>query len=111
MKNYEETSVLCNNIKNMATLEGAATERGVKAQRTSQNGQLDAILGRVDLLAILTTVLGIALLAVAAVVLVVFELAKLLSALWSDSFDRWLILALVLSVVWVVARWKRLCVF
>jgi hypothetical protein len=95
----------------MTALETSAIEPASKGPMAPQRGKLDALLGRIDLLAVLTTLLGLALLGVAAVALAVFELAKLLSGLLSDSFDRWLILALGLSTVWVVARWKKLCVF
>ena len=95
----------------MTTLETHADEPGMKEQSFSQSRRLDAVLGRMDLMAVLTMLLGVALLGVGAVALAVMELAKLLSSLCSDSFDRWLILGLVLSTAWVTVRWKRLCVF
>jgi hypothetical protein len=94
----------------MTTVKTHADEPGIKEQSFSQSGRLDAVLGPIDLMAILTMLLGLALLGIGAVALAVMGLAKLLSNLCSDSFDRWLILALGLSTVWVVTRWKRLCV-
>jgi hypothetical protein len=76
-----------------------------------QGGRLDPFLGRIDLIAILTTVLGACLLGGAAVILTVIELVKLVSSLWSNPFDRWLIMAFGLTVLWVVVRWRKLSVF
>ena len=73
-------------------------------------GRLDPILGRIDLIAILSAVLGACLLAIVAVVLMMIELAKIVASLWADSFDRWLIIALGLAIVWVSVRRKKLCV-
>ena len=76
-----------------------------------RDGKLDPILGRIDLVAIVIGLLGMCLLAVAALVMAVLELAKLVASLWADSLDRWLIAILGLAIVWVIARWKKLCVF
>ena len=75
------------------------------------DGKLDPFLGRIDLLAILIALLGVCLLGIAAIVLVAVELARILLNLWADPFDRWLLVILAASIVWVVARWKKLSVF
>jgi hypothetical protein len=77
----------------------------------SREGRFDPILGRIDLIAILTAVLGVCLLGVAAVVMALIELARLISSLWSDSFDRWLLISLGVALIWVAVRLKKLCVF
>lgn len=76
-----------------------------------QEGKSDPILGRVDLIAILTAALGFCLLGVGAVVLAILEVAKLIAGMWSNSFDRWLVIAFGLAIVWIIARRKKLCVF
>jgi hypothetical protein len=68
-------------------------------------------LGRIDLVAIVIGLLGVCLLGVVALVMAVIELAKLVASLWSDSLDRWLMVTLAVAIVWILARWKRLCVF
>jgi hypothetical protein len=73
-------------------------------------GKLDPILGRIDLVAILSAMLGVCLLAVAAIVMTMIELARLITSLCSDSLDRWLIIVLGLAIVWLAARRKKLCV-
>jgi hypothetical protein len=96
---------------NLKTIEKLMNEPEVKNVSAPRDGKLDPVLGRIDLIAILTTVLGTCLLGIAAVVLAIIELAKLLSSLWVDSFDRWLLIVLGLTIAWVVVRWKKLCVF
>ncbi len=72
---------------------------------------LDPILGRIDLIAILTALLGGCLLGGAVAVMAIVEIAKLISCLWLDSFDHWLLITLSLALLWVGARRKKLCVF
>lgn len=75
-----------------------------------REGQLDFILGRIDLVAIVITLLGVCLLGVVAMVLAVIELAKLVANLWSNPIDRWAMIILGAAIVWVVVRWKKSCV-
>jgi hypothetical protein len=95
----------------MTFLKKTAYQPDVKNYSPPESGKLDAILGRIDLVAILTAVLGLCVLAVVAGVMAMIELAKLISNLWSDSFDRWLIIALSVAILWVAVRGKKLCVF
>lgn len=64
-------------------------------------------MSRIDLAAIVITLLGTSLLGVVAVVLAAIEMAKLVSSLWSDSFDRWLLIVSGVAVLWVAVRWKK----
>jgi hypothetical protein len=94
----------------MTTLDMPAGQPEQKNISIPRAGTLDIVLGRIDLLAILTTLLGLCVLAVAAVVLVTIEMAKLIVTLWADSFDRWLLIVLAVALAWVVYRGKKLCV-
>jgi hypothetical protein len=42
------------------------------------------------------------------VVIALIELAKLISSLWSDSFDRWLLMIFGVAVIWIIARRKHM---
>ena len=72
-----------------------------------QEGKLDPIWAKIDLVAIVITLLGISLLGMAAVVFAFIELAKLLSNLWSDPLARWLMICLALAIIWVTVRWNK----
>jgi hypothetical protein len=72
-----------------------------------REGQLDCILSRVDLAAIVISLLGIGLLGAVVLVMAVIDLAKLLAIFWSQPLDRWLSIVLGLAIIWVVARWKK----
>lgn len=74
-------------------------------------GKLDPILGRIDLAAILIALLGVCLMVATMTVMAVIELVKLISSFWASHNDRWLLLAFGLAIIWVAARWKRLCIF
>ena len=67
------------------------------------------IVGRVDVVAVLIALLCICLLGFLAAALAIVQFAELISSLWSNSFDRWLVLAFAVAVVWVTVRWKNLC--
>ena len=88
-----------------------AAQPDLKEISVHRYGKMDPILGRIDLIAILIASLGICLLGVAMVVLATIELVRLVASLWADSFDRWLILTLGVAIIWIIARWRRLCVF
>lgn len=75
------------------------------------DGKMDPLLGRLDLLAILTVVLGACLLTLAATVMAVIGMARLILLLWADPFNRWLLVGLGVAVAWLLLRRKRLCVF
>ena len=70
-------------------------------------GKLEFILGRIDLVAIVVTLLGICLLALAGIVTAMIGVAKLISGLWSNPIYRWLIIILGVAMVWVAVRWKK----
>ena len=72
-----------------------------------QEGRLDLILAKIDLVAIVVTLLGISLLGMAATAFAFIELAKLVSNLWSDPLVRWLMICLALAIIWVTVRWKK----
>lgn len=95
----------------MTTAEKTGSQSGMSPLPITKGGTLDFILGRADLIAILTAVLGVCMLGVAAVVMAIIQLARLISSLCSDSFDRWLIAAPALALLWVVLRGRKLCVF
>ena len=76
-----------------------------------QVGKLDSIVGRIDLVAILITFLGVVVLGLATMAMSVWELVRWLPSLWSEPFNRWLIIGLGATVAWVAARWKRLRLF
>jgi hypothetical protein len=63
-----------------------------------------------DLLAILTTILGICLLGLAAAALAAVELARLISCLWAHPYERWPLVMLGLAIIWILSRGKKLCV-
>ena len=95
----------------MTTAEKSANDPEFKELSIHRDGKLDPVLGRIDLIAIVIGLLGVCLLGVAAVVLAVIELARLVASLWADSLDRWLMITLGVAIVWVIVRWKKLCVF
>ena len=95
----------------MTTAEKSANEPELKEFSIYRDGKLDPILGRIDLVAIVIGLLGMCLLAVAALVMAVLELTRLVASLWSDSLDRWLMVTLAVAIVWILVRWKKLCVF
>ena len=91
--------------------EQPANRSDVKKESAAHHEKMDRLLGRIDLVAVLTLFVGVLLLGVVSVVVVIIELAKMISRLWSDSFDRWLIIVLALTIVWIAARWKRMSLF
>lgn len=94
----------------MTTVQPSADPTGTRQFSIPEAGILDSILSRIDLLAIVITLLGICLLGVAAMVMALIELVRLFATLWSGSLERWLIITLGVAIVWVVARWKKSCV-
>lgn len=72
---------------------------------------LDIILGRLDLIAIVILVAGIFALLTLVTVFAVVALADNFASVWANPYGRWLIGILTAAVVWVIARWKKLCVF
>jgi len=95
----------------MTTAEKSAETQSLNIIAVPREGKLDPLLGRIDLLAVLLTLFGICVLGVAAVVLALIEIAKLISAMLADPFERWLLLALSLAILWLIFRGKKLCVF
>jgi hypothetical protein len=73
----------------------------------SPDGKFDPILTRIDLVAIVTALVGTCLLTLTVAVLAVVQAVKLILTLWSNSLDRWLFIAVCVALIWVVARWKR----
>ena len=95
----------------MTATQKPANQPELEEFPSPRDGKLDPFLGRIDLIAIIIGLLGMCLLGVAAVVLTVIELARLVASLWADSLDRWLMITLGVAIVWVIVRWKKLCVF
>lgn len=95
----------------MTILDKPVEKTDLRNYSAPEGGKLDPILGRIDLVAILTAALGVCVLVVVGVVMAAIELARLISSLWSNSFDRWLIIVLSVAIIWVAVRGKRLCVF
>ena len=91
----------------MPAIEVTADHSDPKSSPVRREGRFDPILARIDLAAILVTLVGISLLGIIAMVLAVMELAKLVSALWATPVDRWLILLFCAAIVWVIMRWKK----
>ena len=78
---------------------------------TPREGKLETILSRIDLAAVLVSLLGLCLLAVTVAVMAIADLAKVISGLCANDYDRWLVALAGLAAIWVAARWKKLCVF
>jgi hypothetical protein len=95
----------------MTTFEKSANPPGLKNSPASRDGKPNLIVGRVDLIAVLITLLCLCLFGFLVAAMAVVQFAELISSLWSDSFDRWLIVVFGVAIVWVAARWKKLCVF
>jgi hypothetical protein len=95
----------------MTTFEKSANPPGVKSFPASRNGKPNLIVGRVDLVAVLITLLCLCLFGFLVAAMAVVQFAELISSLWSNSFDRCLIVAFGVAIVWVAARWKKLCLF
>jgi hypothetical protein len=95
----------------MTAMEKSADHPGAKELPASREETLHLILGRIDLVAILTSFLSVCVLGFLAAALAIVQFAELISSLWSDPLDRWLVVAFGLAVVWVAARRKNLCVF
>lgn len=74
-------------------------------------GLVEALLGRLDLLAILTLVLGLSALAVTGVVLMAIQVARLIASLCHHPIDRWLVVAFLFAMIWVGFRGRKICVF
>jgi hypothetical protein len=72
--------------------------------------KLDTFLGRIDLIAVISALLGACLLGVTAIVVAAVELSRLIAMLWADPIDRWLVVAFAAALIWVVVRGKKLCV-
>lgn len=88
----------------MTTVEASARQSEAKI-RLSQD-KFEPVLARIDLIAIVATLLGISLLGMAALVFAIIELARTISTLWSNQVARGLIICLALAVIWVIFRWK-----
>ncbi len=91
----------------MNTLGRPAETLTTKDLTLSQSRRREVILGRIDLIAIVTALLGLCLLALVAAAI---QLAKLIAYLCADPIDRWLVVVLGLAVLWLIARGKKLCV-
>jgi choline-glycine betaine transporter len=92
----------------MTSIEKPVDLSGTNDFPVPREGTLGPVLHRIDLVAILAALLGITVLGVAAVVIALIELAKLISSLWSDSFDRWLLMIFGVAVIWIIARRKHM---
>jgi hypothetical protein len=95
----------------MTALEKSASQPGLKNTSRTRDGKTNLIVGRIDVAAVLIALLCACLFGFLTAALAVVQFAELISSLWSDSFDRWLVLAFGVAVAWVAARWKKLCLF
>jgi hypothetical protein len=95
----------------MTTVEKSASQPGLKNISEARDGKTNLIAGRIDVVAVLIALLCVCLFGFLAAALAVVQFAELISSLWSNSFDRWLVLAFAVAVVWVAARWKKLSLF
>jgi len=77
----------------------------------SEGRKVQMIVGRLDLIALLLTVLGLAAVAVMVVVLAVIEFGRLVLSIWGNHYERWLLVFLGMAILWVGLRWKRLNIF
>jgi len=88
------------------------TEQPLFSGRTPDPaGKADVIFGRIDLIALVVALLGVCAGVVAILVLAIIEVIKLFSIFWANHDDRWLAAIFAVAVIWVIARWKRLCIF
>ena len=69
---------------------------------------IEKVLRGVDFVALLIGFLGFLLLIVAAVLGAIFEVYKQISRMWSNTDDRWICIAVLVSVAWCAARWKKI---
>ena len=83
----------------------------LKSATHSHHNRVNVFLARLDLVALLTAMLGLGLLGVAAAVFAVIETARLLATLWIYPVDRWLMVGFALAAIWVTVRRKKLRVF
>jgi len=70
-------------------------------------GKLEPIFSRIDLIAILTVLLGVSFFGLATVVFAFIQFFRLISIVWSYPSERWFLIAPVIALVWVIARWKK----
>jgi hypothetical protein len=92
----------------MAPLEPPASAPKAQKDLMLKDDGPPSILHRLDLAAILIALAGICLLGVVAAVMMVGQLAGLISSLWSSSVDRWMIVALGVALVWIAVRRKKM---
>ncbi|HEX4349973.1 MAG TPA: hypothetical protein VH251_06290 [Verrucomicrobiae bacterium] len=95
----------------MTTLDKSGTSASLKNFPAARDEKPSLIVSRIDVVAVLASLACLCLFGFLAAAMAIVQFAELLSNLWSNSFDRWLILAFAVAVTWVVARWKKLCVF
>jgi len=95
----------------MTAFEKSAGQPVLKDISTARNGKPNLIVGRIDVVAVLIALLCICLFGFLAAALAIVQFAELISSLWSDSFDRWLMAVFGVAIFGVAARWKKLCLF
>jgi len=91
----------------MNTVQPSADPAEARQFSIPEAGIVESLLGRVDLLAIIITLVGICLLGLVGMVMAVIQLARLIAILWSGSSERWLLITLGAAIVWVLVRWKK----
>jgi len=89
------------------TIEAPGAQHGDDSFQKHQDRKFEALLSRIDLVAIVISIVGVCLLTIAATVLAAIEAAKLISNLWSNPLDRWLMIVFCTAIAWVTVRWKR----
>lgn len=93
----------------MSTSEESRSQPAAEAIDTgvSDMNNSHPILARLDLIAIMISVVGLCLAGVAGSVLAIVELAKLVRTFWTDPVERWLIVIFAAALIWVTVRWKK----
>jgi hypothetical protein len=68
----------------------------------------EKILTVIDYVAMTIGFLAILMLFVISVTGAIYEAYKYISRMWFNGSDRWICIAVLISVTWCAARWKRL---
>jgi uncharacterized membrane-anchored protein len=80
-------------------------------QIPANSHRLQTMVDRLDLIAVLAGMVGLGVLGMVGIALAVVGLYRFMAAMWSHPFDRALMIAFALIVVWVVSRWRKLSYF
>ena len=72
----------------------------------TRESKLNFLLAWLDLGAIALALVATGILGLTALVFSVVQLERLISSLWASPVERWLIIALCGSILWVSIRWR-----